>query len=250
MTQGLAGRHVLVTGGASGIGAAVVDRLARDGARLTVADRDGDAAAQVAARVGGAVWVVDLDDTAALEDVALDDVDVLVNNAGFQHVAGLESFPPDTFRAMQRVMVEAPFLLTRAVLPGMYARGWGRLVHISSAHGLRASPFKAGYVTAKHALEGLSKTAALEGGPRGVTSNCVCPAYVRTPLVQRQIADQARAHAISQDDVVAQVMLTESVIKRLIEPAEVADVVAFLASDAAAYVTGTSVSIDGGWTAR
>jgi 3-hydroxybutyrate dehydrogenase len=132
----------------------------------------------------------------------------------------------------------------------MYRQGFGRIVNISSVHGLRASPYKSAYVAAKHGLEGLSKVTALEGGPRGVTSNCVNPSYVRTPLVEKQIADQARIHGLAEDEVVEKVMLTESAIKRLIEPDEVADLVAWLAGPSAGYVNGASMSIDGGWTAR
>jgi 3-hydroxybutyrate dehydrogenase len=152
---------------------------------------------------------------------------VLVNNAGFQHVAPVQEFPPERFQAMVAVMLEAPFRLARAVLPGMYQRGWGRVINLSSVHGLRASPYKSAYVAAKHGLEGLSKVIALEGGPRGVTSNCICPAYVRTPLVEGQIADQARIHGLSEAEVVERVMLTEPAIKRLIEPEEVAEVMLF-----------------------
>jgi 3-hydroxybutyrate dehydrogenase len=152
---------------------------------------------------------------------------VLVNNAGFQHVAPVQEFPPERFQAMVAVMLEAPFRLARAVLPGMYQRGWGRVINLSSVHGLRASPYKSAYVAPKHGLEGLSKVIALEGGPRGVTSNCICPAYVRTPLVEGQIADQARIHGLSEAEVVERVMLTEPAIKRLIEPEEVAEVMLF-----------------------
>lgn len=250
MTADLAGRRALVTGGASGIGEACARRLASQGAHVTVADLDADAAARVASDIGGAAWVVDLSDTIALETVELPDVDVLVNNAGVQRIHPVHEFPPEVWRFMQRLMVEAPYLLVRAALPGMYARGWGRVVNISSAHGLRASPYKSAYVTAKHALEGLSKVVALEGGPHGVTSNCVNPAYVRTPLVEKQIAEQAAVHGIPESEVVERIMLTESVVKRLIEPSEVAALVAYLAGPEAGMVTGTSVSMDGGWTAR
>src|SRR3954454_21109152 len=147
-------------------------------------------------------------------------------------------------------MLVAPFQLTRAVLPGMYERGWGRVINISSVPGLRASPYKSAYVAAKHGLEGLSKTTALEGGPHGVTSNCINPGYVRTPLVEKQIADQARLHGIPEADVVEKVMLTEAAIKRLVEPAEVASLALWLAGDDAGMVTGASYTMDGGWSAR
>ena len=242
-------RRALVTGGASGIGAAVARRLAADGLHVVVADLDADAAEKVASDVGGEAWPVDLGDTTALADVSVD-VDVLVNNAGIQHVAPVHEFPPERFAAILRLMVEAPFLLVRAALPKMYERGFGRVVNISSVHGLVASPYKSAYVTAKHALEGLSKVVALEGGGQGVTSNCVSPAYVRTPLVEKQIADQALVHGISEDRVVEEVMLTETAIKRLVEPDEVAELVSWVVSDAAAYVNGASLTMDGGWTAR
>jgi 3-hydroxybutyrate dehydrogenase len=245
----LDGRTALITGAASGIGEACARRLAAAGAKVTVVDLDGEGAERVAGELGGTPVAADLTDPASLDGLQLA-ADVLVNNAGFQHVAPVEEFPPERFAAMLALMVEAPFRLARAVLPGMYERGWGRVVNISSVHGLRASPYKSAYVAAKHGLEGLSKVIALEGGPRGVTSNCVCPAYVRTPLVENQIADQARIHGISEAEVVEKVMLTEPAIKRLLEPDEVADAVLWLCSDAAAFVNGTSLVLDGGWTAR
>jgi 3-hydroxybutyrate dehydrogenase len=245
----LGGRRALITGGASGIGLACAREFSRRGAHVTIADLNADAAAAAAADVGGDAWVVDLSDTAALENLRLD-VDILVNNAGIQRVSPIEDFDPDTFRLILRLMLESPFLLVRAALPGMYAKGWGRIINISSAHGLRASPFKSAYVSAKHGLEGLSKVTALEGAPHGVTSNCINPAYVRTPLVEKQIADQAKVHGIPEDEVVEKVMLTETAIKRLIEVDEVASLAAWLASDKAGMVTGASYTMDGGWTAR
>jgi 3-hydroxybutyrate dehydrogenase len=245
----LSGRRALITGGASGIGRACAERLATDGAHVLVADRDADAAEAVAAQVGGTAVPVDLSDLAAVDALDLA-VDILVNNAGLQHVAPIHEFPVDRFSSMLRLMLEAPFRLVRGALPHMYAQGWGRVVNISSIHGLRASEFKSAYVTAKHGLEGLSKVIALEGAAHGVTSNCVNPAYVRTPLVEGQIADQARAHGLSEDDVVEQVMLAPAAIKRLLEPAEVADAVSWLCSPSATSVTGTSLVMDGGWSAH
>jgi 3-hydroxybutyrate dehydrogenase len=245
----LSGRRALITGGASGIGRACAERLAADGAHVLVVDRDADAAESVAAQVGGTAVTVDLSDLAAVDALDLA-VDILVNNAGLQHVAPVHEFPVDRFSYMLRLMLEAPFRLVRGALPHMYAQGWGRVVNISSIHGLRASEFKSAYVTAKHGLEGLSKVIALEGAEHGVTSNCVNPAYVRTPLVEGQIADQARAHGLSEDDVVEKVMLAPAAIKRLIEPAEVADAVSWLCSPSATSVTGTSMVMDGGWSAH
>lgn len=245
----LSGRSALVTGGASGIGAACARELAARGATVTIADVDEVAAKELAYELGGDAWAVDLLETGSLEKLTLD-TDILVNNAGIQTVAPIVDFDPAAFRRIQTLMVEAPFLLIRAVLPGMFERGFGRIVNISSVHGLRASEYKVAYVTAKHALEGLSKVTALEGGAHGVTSNCVNPGYVRTPLVERQIADQAAAHRIDEDQVLEKVMLTESAIKRLVEPAEVASLVGWLASVDAGMVTGASYTMDGGWSAR
>ncbi|MCM6776404.1 3-hydroxybutyrate dehydrogenase [Nocardia sp. CDC159] len=245
----LSGRSALVTGGASGIGAACARELAARGAAVTVADIDEVAAKALAEEIGATAWAVDLLDVEALEGLRLK-ADILVNNAGVQSVSPIESFAPEQFRTMLALMVEAPFLLVRAALPHMYERGYGRIVNISSVHGLRASQYKVAYVTAKHALEGLSKVTALEGAPHGVTSNCVNPGYVRTPLVDSQIADQARTHGIPEREVVEKVLLTESAIKRLIEPEEVAALVGWLVSEPAAMVTGASYVMDGGWTAR
>jgi 3-hydroxybutyrate dehydrogenase len=245
----LRGRTAVVTGGASGIGRACAQRLAAAGAAVRVLDLDAAGAREVADLIGGDAHTVDLTEPEGAAQLAAD-ADILVNNAGFQMVRPIEQFPPEVFRRMLAVMVEAPFQLVRAALPHMYERGWGRIVNISSVHGLRASAYKAGYVTAKHALEGLSKVTAVEAGPHGVTSNCVNPAYVRTPLVERQIADQADAHGIPERDVVGQVLLAHSAIKELIEPDQVAELVVYLCSPAAAFVNGASFAMDGGWTAQ
>jgi 3-hydroxybutyrate dehydrogenase len=245
----LNGRKALITGGASGIGAASVRALAARGAKVVVADVDKAGAAALADEVGGTAWAVDLLDVEALVTLSLD-CDILVNNAGIQRVSPIEEFDPNDFRRIITLMLEAPFLLIRATLPHMYANGFGRIINVSSMHGLRASPFKSAYVSAKHGLEGLSKVAALEGGAHGVTSNCINPGYVRTPLVEAQIADQAKLHGIPESEVLAKIMLTESAVKRLVEPEEVASLVAWLASNDAGMVTGASYTMDGGWSAR
>lgn len=245
----LSGRTALVTGGASGIGEACARELAARGAVVTVADRDDVSAKSVAEDIGGKAWAVDLSDVSALEDLKLE-ADILVNNAGVQHVSPITDFAPDRFRHLMTLMVESPFLLIRAALPHMSKQNFGRIINISSVHGLRASEFKVAYVTAKHGLEGLSKVTALEGAPHGITSNCVNPGYVRTPLVTKQIADQAKVHGIPEDKVVTDILLKESAIKRLVEPEEVAALVGWLASPTAGMVTGASYTMDGGWSAR
>ncbi|MFB6550489.1 3-hydroxybutyrate dehydrogenase [Streptomyces sp. NPDC056405] len=250
----LGGRTALVTGAAGGIGRACAQRLAAAGAKVRAVDRDSaglDALAESCGGLAGSVepHVLDLTDLDAAELVAAG-TDVLVNNAGLQLVRPIEEFPPDVFHTVLTVMLEAPFRLIRGALPHMYGQGWGRIVNISSVHGLRASPYKAAYVSAKHGLEGLSKTAALEGAAHGVTSNCVNPSYVRTPLVEKQITDQARAHGIPEEQVLTDVLLRDSAVRRLIEPEEVADAMAYLCGPQASFVTGTSLVLDGGWTAH
>jgi 3-hydroxybutyrate dehydrogenase len=245
----LTGRSALVTGAASGIGRACAERLSRAGAAVTVLDLNGDAAKKVADDIGGEPMQADLSDYGVLDNLKIE-ADVVVNNAGLQHVAAVEDFPPERFSMILKIMLEAPFRIVRAALPGMYEKGWGRVINISSVHGLRASPYKAAYVSAKHGLEGLSKVVALEGGAKGVTSNCICPAFVRTPLVENQIADQARNQGIPEDEVIEKVMLTQPAIKRLIEPEEVAEICAFLCAPEASFINGASLTMDGGWSAR
>ncbi|MBW1599117.1 3-hydroxybutyrate dehydrogenase [Streptomyces sp. JJ38] len=251
VTLDLGGRTALVTGAASGIGRACALRLAAAGAKVRAVDRDAAGLDALAEAAPDAVEPLRLDLTEldAAEQAATG-IDVLVNNAGLQVVRPLESFPQDAFRLILTVMLEAPFRLIRGALPHMYGQGWGRVVNVSSVHGLRASAYKAAYVSAKHGLEGLSKVTALEGAAHGVTSNCVSPAYVRTPLVERQIADQARAHGIPEDRVVSEVMLGDSAVKRLVEPEEVAEAVAYLCGPQAGAITGSSLPLDGGWTAH
>jgi 3-hydroxybutyrate dehydrogenase len=247
-TSFLTGKTALVTGGAKGIGRACVAALRDAGATVHLVDVDGDAAEATASEYDAVAHVVDLTAPDAVESVPRA-VDILVNNAGVQHIAPIEQFPPERFAFLQQLMVTAPFLLMRHCLPAMYERGWGRIVNVSSVHGLRASPHKSAYVAAKHALEGLSKVAAVEGAPHGVTSNCVNPGYVRTDLVTNQIEAQAATRGISVDEVVDEVFLRRTAVKRLIEPEEVAALVVWLCTEQAGYLTGASLPLDGGWTA-
>lgn len=249
MPDSLTGRTATVTGGASGIGRAVAGALAAHGAKVTIADLNGDAAASVAEELGGESWQVDLSNTASLESLTLE-TDILVNCAGIQRVAPIDEFDPEAFRLIHRIMLEAPFLLIRAALPHMYGQGFGRIINISSVHGLVASPFKSAYVSAKHGLEGLSKVTALEGGPHGVTSVCINPGYVRTPLVEMQVADQAKTHGISEEEVIEKVMLVQPAIKEFVEPADLGELAAFLAGPHGGMASGTSYVMDGGWIAR
>lgn len=248
----LTGRHVMVTGAASGIGAACVATFASAGARVTAVDLDEGGLTRLAEELSDlsvTAHQADLSDLDGLADLP-GEVDVLVNNAGIQHVSPVHEFPVERFDLIQRLMLQSPFRLIRANLPHMYEQGWGRIINVSSVHGLRASAFKCAYVTAKHGLEGLSKVVALEGAQHGVTSNCLNPAYVRTPLVEKQIADQARSHGIPESEVLETIMLAPVAIKRLVEVDEVAAMALFLCSPAATSITGSSLPLDGGWTAH
>jgi len=249
-------RVALVTGGASGIGLACARALADAGHGVAIVDVDAARGAEQAAALGAAFVQADLTSREgcrhAVESTVaeLGALDILVCNAGFQHLDPIPDFPEDTWDTMMALMLTSPFLLTRYAWDHLKRTGHGRIIHMGSAHSLTASPFKVGYVTAKHGLLGLTRVTALEGGDVGITCNTVCPAYVRTPLVEKQIADQARTRGIAPAEVEQKVFLENVAVKRLLEPEDVAAYVAFLASEAAWGITGGVQTIDLGWTAR
>jgi 3-hydroxybutyrate dehydrogenase len=240
----------LVTGAASGIGKAITERLTNDGFSVLAADLkpsdDGPGepfAADLTSREGNKAAV-----DAAIERFGR--LDAIVPNAGFQHVSPVADFPEDRWDALLSILLTSPFLLSKYAWPALKESGDGRIVVIASAHALAASPFKAGYVSAKHGAMGLVKTLALEGAEHGITATAVCPGFVRTPLVEAQIADQAKAHGLPEEEVLEKVIVAPHAIKRLIEPEEVADVVAFLLGPGGRTFTGVPVTMDMGWTAR
>jgi 3-hydroxybutyrate dehydrogenase len=261
--RALAGRAAIVTGSTSGIGLGIAEALARRGANVVI-NGFGDASEieRLRARLAGEHGVNALFDGADMSKPdaiarmvaraadALGQVDILVNNAGIQHVSPIESFPPEKWDAVIAIDLSSAFHTTRAVLAGMKARKWGRIVNVASAHGLVASPFKAAYVAAKHGLVGLTKVAALEGAESNVTCNAICPGYVWTPLVEKQIDDQAKAHGISREAVIHDVLLAQQPNKRFATVEEIGALTAFLCSDAAGSITGTALPVDGGWTAH
>ena len=251
-------RYVLVTGAGSGIGAGIATELARDGHHVVVTDLSADAARAVSQAIRDAghsaeahALDVTSDDSVATVLSALSrPVDVLVNNAGLQHVSKLEDFPMEKWELLVQVMLIGVARLTRAVLPGMRDRGFGRVVNIGSIHSLVASPFKSAYVAAKHGLLGFSKVIALETSDTDVTINTICPTYVKTPLVDRQIADQAKTRGIPESQVVSEVMLKPMPKGVFITFEELAGITAFLMSPAARNITGHTIDVDGGWTVQ
>jgi 3-hydroxybutyrate dehydrogenase len=257
-----AGKTALVTGSTSGIGLGIARELAQDGANI-VLNGFGDAAEIERTRAGLAsehrVKVLyDAADMTKPDAIAsmmkraiaeLGAVDILVNNAGIQHVAPVDDFPPEKWDAILAINLSAAFHTARAALPGMKKKGWGRIVNIASAHALVASPFKSAYVTAKHGLAGFTKTVALEVAEQGITCNAICPGYVLTPLVEKQIPDTAKARGITREAVVRDVLLAAQPTKKFVTVEQVAALSAFLCSDAAASITGALLSVDGGWTA-
>ena len=259
----LAHRTAIVTGSTSGIGLAIATALAGAGANVVLNGLgDGDEIEEtrtgLARDTGVRVSYSGADMTRPHEIEAMvreavrtfGSTDILVNNAGIQHVAPLEDFPADRWDAILAINLSSAFHATRAALPHMRANGWGRIVNVASAHGLVGSPFKSAYVAAKHGMVGLTKVTALETAEDGITCNAICPGYVRTPLVERQIDDQARTHGVTRDAVVRDVLLANQPNKRFVETTDLGALAVFLCSDSAAAVTGTALPIDGGWTAH
>jgi 3-hydroxybutyrate dehydrogenase len=251
--------HILLTGAASGLGRGLALHFAAKGYRLVLADRNPEGLRETVGLLGAAgertsAHALDVTASGQVRDLLASlggrPVDLLINNAGLQHVARLEDFPEERWDALLDVMVKGPFLLAQAVLPGMRAAGFGRIVNIGSIHSLVASPFKSAYVAAKHGLLGLSKVLALETAEVDITVNTICPSYIRTPLVDTQITAQAQVHGISEQEVIERIMLEPMPKKHFITVEEVAATIEFLASHAARNISGQTIVIDGGWTAR
>lgn len=255
------GKVAIVTGGASGIGYAITKALAQAGASFVIADFDagaGTRAKDELQRIGAEglsleTNIADAGEVRRLVDAAVDrfgHVDILVNNAGIQYIAPVIDFPEDRWKLLLDVMLTGTFLCSKYALPHMIERGWGRIINIASFHAKVASPFKSAYVAAKHGVLGFTKAMALEVAQHNVTCNAICPAYVRTPLVENQISAQASRHGLSSEDVVTKIMTEPAAIKRLLDPAEVASLALYLCSDQASGITGAALDIDLGWTAR
>ena len=245
----------IVTGAASGIGLAICEKLVEEQCKVVMIDVSEELLIKQSLRLQSPYVVADLalrKDCRDLVDFTVGkfgNVDILINVAGLQNIHPIEDFPEDTWEYMLKVMLTAPFLLSKYCWPYMKAQNWGRIIHLNSIHGLVASEFKSAYITAKHGLTGLTKVSALEGGPFGITVNSICPAYVKTPLVDKQIAKQAELHGIGEDEVITKIMLAKASIKKLIEVDDIAETVKFLCSESASMITGTTLTIDGGWTA-
>lgn len=260
--QSLKGRTALITGSTSGIGAAIAARMAAAGANIVLngfGEADAIEAQRAALESDHGIRAVHIDAdltkgaeaTALVEQAAtrLAPVDILVNNAGIQHVAPVAEFPPEKWEALIAICLSSAFYTSAAALPHMKGQDWGRIINVASAQGKVASPFKSAYNAAKHGVIGFTKSVALEYAETGVTANCICPGYVNTPLVQGQVAGQAKAHGMSEEDVIRNVILAVQPNKRFVEPEEIGDMAVYLSSDSARSITGAALSVDGGWTA-
>jgi 3-hydroxybutyrate dehydrogenase len=259
----LNGKTAIITGSTSGIGLGIAEALAQTGANI-VLNGFGDAMeiertrCDLAQRTGARIVYspADMSKSGAIENMirqtvdTFGAVDILVNNAGIQHVAPVEEFPPEKWDAILAINLSSAFHATRLAVPGMRKKGWGRIINVASAHALVGSPYKAAYVAAKHGVYGLTKVVALETAEDGITCNAVCPGYVRTPLVEKQIDDQAKAHGISRDKVITDILLKQQPNKKFVEVAELAALAVFLCSDQAGSLTGVALPMDGGWTAH
>ncbi len=252
-------RTVFITGGASGIGFGIAEFLGQQGHRILIVDINEQAAIAAcetlsAQNISCRPVALDVTDAVAIsqlnETLHDETIDILVNNAGIQHVARIEDFPPEKWQLLINIMLVAPAILTQAFLPAMRERNFGRIINVGSIHSVIASPYKSAYVAAKHGLLGFAKTIALETGEHDITINTLCPAYVKTPLVEAQIAKQAIENGLSEEDVVTKIMLEPMPKKAFIEVSELAGTAHFLISDAAKNITGQTLILDGGWTAR
>jgi 3-hydroxybutyrate dehydrogenase len=259
----LNGKTAIITGSTSGIGLGIAEALAQTGANI-VLNGFGDAMeiertrCDLATRTGARVVYspADMSKSGAIENMirqtvdTFGAVDIMVNNAGIQHVAPVEEFPPEKWDAILAINLSSAFHATRLAVPGMRKKGWGRIINVASAHALVGSPYKSAYVAAKHGVYGLTKVVALETAEDGITCNAICPGYVRTPLVEKQIDDQAKAHGISRDKVITDILLKQQPNKKFVEVAELAALAVFLCSDQAGSLTGVALPMDGGWTAH
>lgn len=248
-------KTTLITGGTSGIGKSIAEHFAQNNSKIIILDIDTDGE-KVAKSLNGDFYHADLSKQIETENIINQikkdhkKIDILINNAGFQKVEKIENYDNEVWNSMIQIMLTTPFQLIKHLLPNMKINKWGRVINISSIHGLVASPFKSAYISAKHGLIGLTKTIALEVGEYGITSNAICPAYVKTNMTEKQIADQAKILNIKESEFIEKIALGPAAIKSLIEPDEIANLALFLASNKASKITGSSYTIDLGWTAK